>query len=109
MKFTARLLLASLLMGPVARAQSGKSADAIAVIVDAERGTLLRWALPEGEFPRNGFRVERAVGGGRAEAIATVRPQVEAPSSSQGGSHVAALVRDFLARAAEGGSVDAGV
>lgn len=50
-----------------------KSAGRVAVAFDGNSNALLRWALPDGPLPVDGFLVERVSGGSR-ERVALVQP-----------------------------------
>ncbi len=62
-----------LMLGSLATVAQQPENTAI-VVVDAQRGALIRWLLPKGPFPRNGFQVERTVAGGAAQIVGRVAP-----------------------------------
>ena len=67
----------------------------VIVVVDADRGALLRWPLPAAALPKGGFQVERAVGSKR-ELVGIARPGTAAEAAQQLSPDKAKLVRQYL-------------
>jgi hypothetical protein len=55
-------------------AQQRPAAPTVAVVIDAQRGALVRWSIPATGLPRGGFQVERSSGNGPRQVIAQVKP-----------------------------------
>ena len=70
MKTTLRIVCVLAIALPLVAQE--KRANVI-VVVDAERGALVRWAMPAGAFPA-GFQLARSVRGGAPQMVATIRP-----------------------------------
>ena len=68
----------------------------IVVIVDAQRGALVRWSMPQGAFPPGGFQLARVSANGASRIVATLRPGdlAQAPALSPDRQKTAS---DFLA------------
>src|SRR5215210_4551970 len=89
-KFTLSILIAALPL--IATAASEPTAI---VVIDANRGALIRWPLPSGALPKGGFQVERNVGG-KKELVGIVRPGTGAEADQRLSPDKAKLARKYL-------------
>lgn len=95
MRTTLRILCLLIATVPLA---AQEKRPGVVVVVDAERGALVRWAMPAGAFPAAGFQLSRVVRGGAPQIVATIRPgdPANAPGLSAERMKIAS---DFLALA----------
>src|SRR5689334_2198153 len=94
-KFLISISLAALAISAIAATEPN-----VLVVIDADRGALIRWPLPPGALPKNGFQVERVVGTKR-DVIAVVHPGSAAEAQQQLSPEKAKLVQKYLEVAAQ--------
>src|SRR5947199_10861098 len=89
-KFTLSILIAALPLVAMAASE-----PTVIVIIDANRGALLRWPLPAGALPKGGFQVDRNIGGKR-EMIGVTRPGTAAEADQRLSPDKAKLAKKYL-------------
>src|SRR6266498_5691745 len=99
-----RKIIITVLLAALA-VSAGAAEPTVVVVVDADRGALIRWPLPAGALPRNGFHVERLMGAKR-EVIGVVRPGTAAEADQRLSAAKAKLVKQYLDVSARPGSND---
>jgi len=77
----------------------------VIVVVDADRGALVRWPLPPAALPKGGFQVERLIGSKR-DRIGVVHPGTAAEAAQQLSPDKAKLVKEYLEISARPVSTD---
>src|SRR6266566_1340884 len=84
------ILIAALPMSAVAASER-----AALVVIDANRGALIRWSLPPGALPKGGFQVDRSVGG-KKELVGIARPGTAAEADQKLTPEKATLAKRYL-------------
>src|SRR6266508_1520848 len=77
----------------------------VIVVVDTDRGALIRWPLPAGALPKAGFQVER-VQGAKRDLVGVARPGTAAEADRQLSQGKAQLVKAYYDMSARLGSND---
>lgn len=67
----------------------------VLVVVDADRGALIRWPLPATALPKGGFQVER-VAAGKKQLIGVVHPGTAAEADQKLAAAKAKLAKQYL-------------
>ena len=67
----------------------------VIVVVDANRGALIRWPLPKGPLPPGGYQVERLTGSTR-QLVGTVHPGTAAEADQKLAPEKATLAKKYL-------------
>ena len=65
------------------------------VVIDANRGALIRWPLPPGALPKSGFQVDRSVGG-KKELVGIARPGTAKEADEKLTPEKATLAKRYL-------------
>src|ERR1700737_2198596 len=65
------------------------------VVIDANRGALIRWPLPPGALPKGGFQVERNVGG-KKELVGIARVGTAAEADQKLTPEKATVAKKYL-------------
>jgi hypothetical protein len=89
-----RLFLSILIAGLPLIAVAASTPTAL-VVIDANRGAMIRWQLPAGALPKGGFQVERSVGG-RMDLVGVVRPGTAAEADQRLSPDKAKLAKKYL-------------
>jgi hypothetical protein len=76
-----------------------KGSDLVVVLVDDSGAAMVRWMLPEGPLPKNGFRLERSLDRGPRQVVATLKPGEVAPAGSR--ADVVKMTREYVALSAD--------